>query len=182
MQMERKMRLVTQLDEAAACRLTGYAACTVWFVLCTFSICASHMFNKQLYACGAEWRRCTRLPTCCSTSPRLSDEIRSRARLSPLLPSSSSFALAFCLLAPSFFSSLLQPTSLPFLPRHVLFSFFPSSVFVQHERSAEASACIAPLSDCISSLSILLSLSASPLSAPLSVLISVIRLWGISWD
>lgn len=53
-------------------------------VQCTLSVCAAFMLYS---VSGAEWRHW--LPTCCSTSLRLSAEIRSRACLSPLLPSSS---------------------------------------------------------------------------------------------
>lgn len=140
------------------------------------SICASNMFVEQsedillLVSSG------------CSTSMRLSDEIRSRACLSPPPPS------IFLSIFPSP-SVCLPPRSLPlcFSPHPYpsscdrFFFIFPSSVFMQ--LSAEPKNLPALLSSMIafhpsSSFSHYLSLP----SVSLSVLISVIRLRGISWD
>lgn len=72
-----------------------------------------------------------------------------------------------CLLAPLFFY-LSAPAHIPTLSP-VTGSFFIPSLFCLHaaECKADASACIPLLSDCISSLSILLSLSVSSLLSPL---------------
>lgn len=125
-QTERKTRLVTQLDESAACGLIGYTACMLWCVRgVDFYMCSLHVAGtEQLDVCGAERRHCIWLPTCCSTSPRLSGEIRSRACLSPSFHLPLHSPLSFCLLGPSFVTSLLQPTSLPFLLLQILFCFF----------------------------------------------------------
>lgn len=89
--------------------------------------------------------------------------------------------LSFCLLAPSFFFYLSAPAHSPTLPPATVSFWY---IFCLHaaECKAEASARIPLLSGCISPLSILLSLYAFPLCFSLSMLISVIRLWGISWD
>lgn len=100
-QTERKTRLVTQLREVAVCRLIGYTACMVQFVCGVhFYMCSSYV-EQNSWMCGD-----IGLPVCCSTSRRLSGEIRSQASLSPLLPSSSPFSpllLSACPLVLFFF-------------------------------------------------------------------------------
>lgn len=96
----------------------------------------------------------------CSTSSWLSGKIRSQASPPHLLLLYSS-SPSVCLFIPLFiylFLPLSAAAHIPALPSHIPL-----------------------LSDCISSLAVLL-LSICLFAAPLSVLISVIRLPGISWD
>lgn len=162
---ERKPRLVTQLDEVAACGLIGYAACAVYI-----TICITHT-NRTAWCF---WGRAkTLLPTCCSTSPRLSGEIRSQAHLFPLLPSSSPFAPLLLTACPLLLLSLCFSSQHPYTSSCNMF-FFIFSFFCHHAAERKPSPLWLHF--------ILLSLSFSPFSVSFSMLISVIRLWGISWD
>lgn len=124
-QKERKMRLVSQLDEDAACRLIGYTAmwCGVHFYTC----CLWVVWAEQL----DEWRHCIWLLTCCSTSPRLSGKIRSRASLPPSFHLPLHSPLSFCLLAPLFFYLPAQACIPTLSPATDSFLIFPSSAFMQ---------------------------------------------------
>lgn len=186
METERKTRLVTQLDEDAVCRSIGYAACkhgVVWFAGGVhFYTCSIHVaWTEQLYVCGAEWRHYVWLPSCCSTSPRLSSEIRSQASVSPLLLSSSPYSSLILSACPLIFYLSMVAHILMLSP--VTDSlFFQSLVFMQP--SAKPKHLPASLFSMIkfhSSPSFSLYVS-SLIAAFLSMLISVIRLWGISWD
>lgn len=102
---------------------------------------AVHVFlyvarTEQLDVLWSRAKTLRSLPTCCSSSLRLSGEIRSQACLSPpLLPSSS--LLSVCL-APSIFTSLLQPPSLCFPLFFVFFNV--SSIFSLHAAECKSSA------------------------------------------
>lgn len=160
METERKTRPVTQLDAHAACGSMGYAACMrggarfaggLRLYMCV-SLAAR---AQQLYVCGAARRRCDWLPPCCSTSRRLSSEIRSWASVPPPPPTHT---LSFCLLAPSFIYlcmvahvSVLSPSTDSFI--------FPMFCLHEEECQARASACIPLLCDRISFLHIFSSVS-----------------------
>lgn len=135
-----------------------YVAVCVW---CT-SLCASNMYVERLHLVSSG----------CSTSTRLSDEIRSRAcppthTHPPPLPSSFPFSpllLSACPLV----SIPLCSSPHPYSSSRDTFFF---SIFFHYaaDCKAQASAHVALLSDCILSLSILLSLSVSPLCFSLCV-------------
>lgn len=160
-QMEMKMGLVTQLDKSAPCRVIGYTACMMWLV------CSAHSLYVQLSCCTVlvEQNEDT---GCLRAAPLLwglvlksgHEHVFPPSFHLPLHP-----PLSFCLLAPLFITSVVQPTALPFL----LWQFLLDMFSVSMQPSAKAKP-------------ILLSLSASSLCFSLSMLISVIRLWGISWD
>lgn len=130
-QTERKTGLVTQLDESAARGLIGSMhACSLCFYTCSLHVAGT----EQLDVCGAERRRCIWLPTCCSSSPRLSGEIRSRACLSPSFHLPLHTPLSFCLLGPSFSTS---PAPHPYPSSGGIFSSL-LSIFCLHAAECKA--------------------------------------------
>lgn len=132
------------------------------------SICAAYMLYEQNCWMLVEQREDAAFG-CLRAAPLLQGLVVKSGHkqvFSPLPPSFSPFSpllsacsLVFYLSAPAHIPTLSPATD----------SFFISSLLCLHaaECRAEASACIPLLSDCISSLSILLSLSVSSLLSPL---------------
>lgn len=125
---ERKTRLVTQLDEDAVCRSIGYTACKVRFA------CDVRYYKCCLRVVGTEtagclWSSEDTAFSCLRAAPLLRGLVVKSGHKHVFPPSFHlplHSPLSFCLLAPSFFTSLLQPTSLLlFLLRQIPpFTFF----------------------------------------------------------
>lgn len=138
---ERKRRLVTQLDEDAVCRPVGYTARTIRWLIPT---------HRTNWTAVCLWSRVKMLQRSVAYvllhfSPRLSGEIRSRARAPPSssssfhLPPHSPLSLCLCSSPPLFFY-LSTPAHI-LTPPPVTDSFFIFSTFCLH---TDLSICLHP--------------------------------------
>lgn len=140
--MEMKMGLVTQLDKCAPCRVIGYAACMMWLV------CSAHSLYVQLSCCTVLVEQ-SEDTGCLRAAPFLWGLVLKSGHKHVFPPSFHlplHPPLSFCLLAPLFITSVVQPTALPFLLWQFLLDMF--SVFMQPSAKAKTQT-HPPLSICL---------------------------------